>query len=212
MENIVNNDFSNLLVTTRNRTLSLSKCAEMYNLDYDILEAEYINSGNIDDSILNTRIKMQYRDIMLKIIKESDINILKPSWEPLRKIYYKYENHYIDLLNYVFYKRRMNITLTKDDYISLFINSGTNKPMVTKDNYDRLFTIYQRIINGEDIYDEIPYNDALNLIRSSQMNQFPSEMVSGIFKYCLNQEKQKNIGIVRYSYDTNLIESKNFIK
>lgn len=48
MENIVNNDFPNLLVTTRNRTLSLSKCAEMDNLDYDILDAEYINSGNID--------------------------------------------------------------------------------------------------------------------------------------------------------------------
>ena len=48
VENIVNNDFPNLLVKTRNRTLSLSICAEMDNLDCDILEAEYINSVNID--------------------------------------------------------------------------------------------------------------------------------------------------------------------
>ena len=78
----------------------------MYNLDYDILLAEYINSGDIDNSILNTRIKMQYRDLMLKMNKELHINSLKPSWEPIRKVFNKYKNHYIDLLNYVLEKRR----------------------------------------------------------------------------------------------------------
>ena len=175
MENIVNNDFSNILVTTRNRTLTLSKCAEMYNLDYDILLAEYINS-------------------------------LKPSWEPIRKVFNKYKNHYIDLLNYVLEKRRDSVTLTKDDYISLYINSGENKPMVTNENYDKLFTICQRIITGEDIYDEIPYREACELIRCSQNNQFPSELVSEIIRYCLIQEKQKNYPITRYYFDTNLID------
>ena len=206
MENIVNNDFSNILVTTHNRTLTLSKCAEMYNLDYDILLAEYINSGDIDNSILNTRIKMQYRDLMLKMIKELNINSLKPTWEPIRKVFNKYKNHYIDLLNYVLEKRRDSVTLTKDDYISLYINSGENKPMVTNENYDKLFTICQRIITGEDIYDEIPYREACELIRCSQNNQFPSELVSEIIRYCLIQEKQKNYPITRYYFDTNLID------
>lgn len=206
MENIVNNDFSNILVTTHNRTLTLSKCAEMYNLDYDILLAEYINSGDIDNSILNTRIKMQYRDLMLKMIKGLHINSLKPSWEPIRKVFNKYKNHYIDLLNYVLEKRRDSVTLTKDDYISLYINSGENKPMVTNENYDKLFTICQRIITGEDIYDEIPYREACELIRCSQNNQFPSELVSEIIRYCIIHEKQKNYPITRYYFDTNLID------
>ena len=206
MENIVNNDFSNILVTTHNRTLTLSKCAEMNNIDYDILLTEYINSGDIDNSILNTKIKMQYRDLMLKMIKELNINSLKPTWEPIRKVFNKYKNHYIDLLNYVLEKRRDSVTLTKDDYISLYINSGENKPMVTNENYDKLFTICQRIITGEDIYDEIPYREACELIRCSQNNQFPSELVSEIIRYCLIQEKQKNYPITRYYFDTNLID------
>ena len=206
MENIVNNDFSNILVTTHNRTLTLSKCAEMNNLDYDILLAEYINSGDIDNSILNTKIKMQYRDLMLKMIKELNINSLKPTWEPIRKVFNKYKNHYIDLLNYVLEKRRDSVTLTKDDYISLYINSGENKPMVTNENYDKLFAICQRIITGEDIYDEIPYREACELIRCSQNNQFPSELVSEIIRYCIIHEKQKNYPITRYYFDTNLID------
>lgn len=206
MENIVNNDFSNILVTTHNRTLTLSKCAEMNNIDYDILLTEYINSGDIDNSILNTKIKMQYRDLMLKMIKELNINSLKPTWEPIRKVFNKYKNHYIDLLNYVLEKRRDSVTLTKDDYISLYINSGENKPMVTNENYDKLFTICQRIITGEDIYDEIPYREACELIRCSQNNQFPSELVSEIIRYCIIHEKQKNYPITRYYFDTNLID------
>lgn len=78
--------------------------------------------------------------------------------------------------------------------------------MVTNENYDKLFTICQRIITGEDIYDEIPYAEACELIRYSQNNQFPSEMVSEIIRYCLIQEKQKNNPITRYYFDTNLID------
>ena len=178
-------DINKIMVNYGGKYLSLKECAEMFNLDPNILAGEYINNGDIFSSIMNASHKKAVLEAVSKYIISSSadalglFDIIRVNTQNLEE----YKNDFFRALN----NRNDDeiIAFNKFNLIAIIKLNEQNMPLIRNQDKDFVTDLIDKIIYSEDFIINMSKKDASNLYNIITHYTIPFELISKINNYYL---------------------------
>ena len=146
--------YQDIFVLVNGKEISLDKCANVYGVDPDLLNAEFMDTGDINESIYNSVTKERLAKDVRNYIFHTPVTELKKNYAMMDSINNKLKEQKLDVLNYIYHCEDDVLKLNITDIISLLIQDGFNKPLVDSDNkefLDRIIKYCNMFYNNENI-------------------------------------------------------------
>ena len=204
----------NIVVLAHGQKMTLKECAENYDVDYEILVREYLESGNIDQSISHATTKKQYMEAMTDYIKETDLDKMNYIISDIFYLTRKNSEKRNETLSYIINSQDEKLELSKDDLILLLKNNDLLKPKINGKEKEIIDLIYNFIINSDKNTIKISKENAIKLIDILNNYSIPKDYLDNLPNIDLMNDKTKeeDLNKVPIDYITDdglIIETKN---
>ena len=204
----------NIEVLAHGQKMTLKECAENYDVDYEILIKEYLQSGNINESISHATTKKQYMEAMTDYIKETDLDKMNYIISDIFYLTRKNSEKRNETLSYIINSQDEKLELSKDDLILLLKNNDLLKPKINGKEKEIIDLIYNFIINSDKNTIKISKENAIKLIDILNNYSIPKDYLDNLPNIDLMNDKTKeeDLNKVPIDYITDdglIIETKN---
>lgn len=164
------NSFDDIKVCVNGQIMSLRKCANIYNIDFDLLVSEYVETGDINKSITNAYTKMTYLDAIKKYMYSVPVEDVKKNLSLIHDRNKFLMEHKIDVTKYALKSNDSKLELSSNDVISLLIDYDYTKPLIPS-KYKDLIDELIKFCNSSE-YDSIKIDKSKVLSLIKMLNKF----------------------------------------
>ena len=191
--NTVFNSFEDVKVFINGKIMTLRKCSLLYNIDYDLLVSEYIETGDINKSITNAYIKMTYLDSIKKYMYSVPVEDVKKNLSFIHDRNKSILDHKKDVTNYAVKTHDSELELSSNDIISLLVDSDYTKPIIPS-KYNELIDRLINFCSNSDI-DTIKLDKSkiISLIKILNKFRISNEDKGRIYNIFSDKSNEKNL-------------------
>lgn len=115
------NSYKDLEVIINGRNRTIKECAQAYNIDLEMLIAEYIETEDIDKSIINVTTKDKYLECFSAYIKASPTELLQEKFSSFKTNLSRLGKQYNDVLRFIYRSSDNMLSLSKMDIASILV-------------------------------------------------------------------------------------------
>lgn len=217
-----------LEVIINGKKITLAECALLYNIDLNLLISEYLESGDINNSIVVCLSKQLYVDNVRDYIYNTPLGKVKKTLSFIKDTTSNLKNQKIEVLKYVYHTADEVLELTLDDLISLLVDFNIDKPVIDS-KYKEIVDYFITFCNSynKDVIkiDKKYLIELINILEQYKLSTEDNAMLFDQYSASLdknyfykvnvdnyNEYKMKNIEIDEYSFLDNLKLENDFNK
>lgn len=168
-------NYESLIVEAFGKKMTLKECAEKYELDYSLLLSELIETGNIEESIMNVRAKQLYLDEVKFLISRLSKDYLDKLFYYIHVFNMMIERQQIDVLYYINNTAMDELTLSKEDLVAIICQNDINKPLIRGKEKEIIGKYMSFILDSEEKVLSISRSQAIELLNIVNDYKIPNE-------------------------------------
>ena len=146
--------YKDIFVLVNDNEISLDKCAKVYKINPDLLYAEFMDTGDINASIINSITKERISRDIRNYVYHTPIDVLKKNYAVMDSVTNKLREQKFDVYNYIYHCDEDYLNLSVSDIISILIDDSFNKPLVNNTNkefIDKIINYCKNSNKNEDL-------------------------------------------------------------